>query len=41
MFVFRNAVIVLASLVMVELQNPDCTQYLADTKESYDTVKIF
>jgi hypothetical protein len=35
MFVVRNAVIVLASLVMVELQNPDCTQYLADTKEGY------
>jgi hypothetical protein len=35
MYLFRNAVVVVATLVMAAVQNPDCPQYIADTKEWY------
>jgi hypothetical protein len=33
MLLSRNAVIVVATLVMAAVQNPECPQYIADKKE--------
>jgi hypothetical protein len=39
-FTFRNAIIVVISLLMAAIQNPDCLQYLAHKKGRSQMVRL-